>query len=78
MSGEESPPKDEVGMLYQLVCLPLSTGTFTYENLGNGATGLSLALFTRHLGWRPEEVEVFCIDVRKAMLNRAIHGWWPM
>ncbi|RGP69176.1 methyltransferase domain-containing [Fusarium sporotrichioides] len=53
-------------------------GTWNYENLGNGASGLSLALFTRALGWTAEQVEVFLVDVRRDMKNRAIHGWWPI
>ncbi|KAJ4137974.1 hypothetical protein NW754_000378 [Fusarium falciforme] len=53
-------------------------GLWTYENLGQGVSGLSLALFTRALGWTPEEVEVFLVDVRKDMKNRAVHGWWPI
>lgn len=51
---------------------------WTYENLGNGASGLSMALFTRALGWRPEEVEVFLVDVRKQMKDRSIHAYWTM
>lgn len=54
------------------------SGLWNYENLGNGASGLSLALFTRALGWTPEEVEVFLVDVRKDMKNKNIHGWWPI
>lgn len=54
------------------------TGLWTYENLGQGVSGLSLALFTRGLVWTPEEVEVFLVDVRKDMKNRAVHGWWPI
>ncbi|CEI61385.1 hypothetical protein FVEN_g5902 [Fusarium venenatum] len=53
-------------------------GLWNYENLGNGASGLSLALFTRALGWTAEQVEVFLVDVRRDMKNRAIHGWWPI
>ncbi|KJZ77674.1 hypothetical protein HIM_02851 [Hirsutella minnesotensis 3608] len=53
-------------------------GMWTYENLGNGASGLSMALFTRALGWKPEEVEVFLVDVRKEMRNRSIHAYWPI
>lgn len=51
---------------------------WAYENLGNGASGLSMALFTRALGWRSEEVEVFLVDVRKQMKDRSIHAYWPM
>ncbi|CAF3457233.1 unnamed protein product [Fusarium graminearum] len=53
-------------------------GLWNYENLGNGASGLSLALFTRALGWTAEQVEIFLVDVRRDMKNRAIHGWWPI
>ena len=58
--------------------LMYTSGLWNYENLGNGASGLSLALFTRALGWTPEEVEVFLVDVRKDMKNKNIHGWWPI
>jgi hypothetical protein len=50
----------------------------TYEDLGNGASGLSMALFTRALGWSQAEVEMFLVDVRRQMRDPAIHGWWPM
>jgi hypothetical protein len=51
---------------------------WTYEDLGLGASGLSMALFTRALGWSPEQVELFLVDVRKGMRDRSIHGYWPM
>ncbi|GJD00570.1 methyltransferase domain-containing protein [Colletotrichum higginsianum] len=53
-------------------------GMWTYENLGVGLSGLSLALFTRALGWSKEQLEVFLVDVRKDMKDRSIHGWWPI
>ncbi|UQC76470.1 methyltransferase domain-containing protein [Colletotrichum lupini] len=53
-------------------------GVWTYENLGNGLSGLSLALFTRALGWSAEQLEVFLVDARKDMRDRSIHGWWPV
>ncbi|KAK2012806.1 methyltransferase domain-containing protein [Colletotrichum eremochloae] len=53
-------------------------GMWTYENLGNGLSGLSLALFTRALGWSKEQLEVFLIDARKDFKDRSIHGWWPI
>lgn len=37
-----------------------------------------MALFTRGLGWKVEEVEVFMVKVREDMKNRNIHAWWPM
>lgn len=53
-------------------------GLWTFENLGNGASGLSMALFTRALGWTAEEVEVFLVGVRQDMKNSSVHGWWPI
>ncbi|KAK1566408.1 methyltransferase domain-containing protein [Colletotrichum navitas] len=53
-------------------------GMWTYEDLGQGLSGLSLALFTRALGWSKEQLEVFLVDVRKDMKDRSIHGWWPV
>ncbi|KAJ6442297.1 methyltransferase domain-containing protein [Purpureocillium lavendulum] len=53
-------------------------GMWTLENLGNGLSGLSMALFTRALGWSAEELEVFLMDVRKQMKDRSIHGYWPI
>ncbi|KAF4475659.1 putative methyltransferase tdiE [Colletotrichum fructicola Nara gc5] len=53
-------------------------GMWTYENLGNGLSGLSLALFTRALGWSPAQLEVFLAEARKDMRDKSIHGWWPI
>lgn len=33
----------------------------------------SLALFTRVLGWTPEEVRVFLTGVRKEIVDRSLH-----
>lgn len=41
-------------------------------------SGMTTALYTRGLGWSPEEVEVFLADVRKDMKNPRIHSYWPM
>lgn len=40
--------------------------------------GISLAFFTRGLGWTVEELEVFLVKVRKDMKNSQIHAYWPM
>jgi hypothetical protein len=34
-----------------------------------------MAPFTRVLGWRPEEVEVFIAQVRNETVKRSIHAW---
>lgn len=37
--------------------------------------GFTIAPFTRVLGWKKEEVDVFLAQVRKEMVSRKIHGW---
>ena len=54
------------------------TGLWAHENISAGLQGLSLALFTRGLGWSTESLEVFLADVRKDMRNPRIHSYWPM
>ncbi|RSL54844.1 hypothetical protein CEP54_009691 [Fusarium duplospermum] len=51
-------------------------GAWGNVNLVGGAQGLSLALFTKVLGWSPEELEVFLIDVRKDLCDKKLHGYW--
>ncbi len=53
-------------------------GLWNYENLSSNLSGISAALFTRGLGWSPEELETFLVDVRKDMKNSRIHAYWPM
>ncbi|KAH7133504.1 S-adenosyl-L-methionine-dependent methyltransferase [Dactylonectria macrodidyma] len=51
-------------------------GAWGNVNLVGGAQGLSLALFTRVLGWNVDELEVFLADVRKDLCNKKLHGYW--
>ncbi|KAH7471693.1 hypothetical protein FOMA001_g13477 [Fusarium oxysporum f. sp. matthiolae] len=44
-------------------------GEWSNLNKVNLLNGLSMALFTRCLGWTPEEVNVFLVDVRKDLNN---------
>lgn len=53
-------------------------GIWTEQNICNGLYGLSVALFTRGLGWTAEETEVFLVNVRKDIRDRRIHAYWPM
>ncbi|CAF9932285.1 MAG: hypothetical protein ALECFALPRED_005257 [Alectoria fallacina] len=49
-------------------------GAFNLVQLREGLEGFSLALFTRILGWSPEEVQVLLSKVRKDMENRNMHA----
>ncbi|CAG8957255.1 hypothetical protein HYFRA_00010677 [Hymenoscyphus fraxineus] len=53
-------------------------GAWMHENFSTGLSGLSMAVFTRALGWSQEELEVFLISVRKDMRNTKIHGYYPI
>lgn len=48
-------------------------GAYQQVNLIEGMEAYSLALMTRVLGWRSEEVAIFLADVRKELLDRKIH-----
>jgi len=53
-------------------------GMWAEQNLLNGLYAFSAALFTRALGWSPEELELFLVDVRKNVRDRSIHSYWPI
>jgi len=53
-------------------------GRWTLENLLQALQGMTLALFTRHLNWSREAVEMYLIDVRKQILNPHSHVYWEM
>ncbi|KAF5024508.1 hypothetical protein F66182_3448 [Fusarium sp. NRRL 66182] len=53
-------------------------GEWSNLNTQDLLEGLSMALFTRCLGWTPEEVRVFLIDVRKDLNNPRIHAYWSI
>ncbi|KAF5614170.1 methyltransferase [Fusarium subglutinans] len=53
-------------------------GFWCNHNIAGELSGLSMVLFTKGLGWSPEEVEVFLAKVRAEMKDRRIHAWWPI
>jgi len=53
-------------------------GAWTHESTVSNLSGMSVALFTRALGWSSDELEVFLADVRKDMKNPKIHAYWPI
>jgi len=53
-------------------------GHWNLENISGGLEDLSMALFTRVLGWSKEEVEVFLLGVRKDLKDRSKHNYNPM
>lgn len=51
-------------------------GRWVTENFSWGCESMSLALFTRALGWSAEEVQVFMAAVRTDLRNRKLHAYW--
>lgn len=60
----DDPQLKEVGLLM----------AFMMEDI----SGVSMAAFTRGLGWEQAEVEVFLTQVRKEWKNKNVHGYWPL
>lgn len=50
-------------------------GAMCCQNLLEGVQSMSLALFTRVLGWSSEDVLSFLVDVKKDLMNRKIHSY---
>ncbi|KAF4840238.1 Secondary metabolism regulator LAE1 [Colletotrichum siamense] len=53
-------------------------GTLNYENTFDALEAMCVALFTRVLKWKRHEVNVFLINVRKDLKNRAYHAYFPI
>jgi hypothetical protein len=51
---------------------------WTYANVNGGLEGLSLAHFTRGLGWTQEETLAYCAKVRKGLSDKSVHSYWAM
>lgn len=58
--------------------LTRDAGAWSLENILQGLQGLSLSLFTQILGWTPERLELFLVEVRKDFRNTSMHGYWQM
>lgn len=62
-------PKDKIAK---------EVGLCNLESVGNGLEALTMAAFTRVLGWEREEVHAFLPQVRKDIRNPNIHAYCPM
>jgi hypothetical protein len=52
-------------------------GLYLRSVIYDGLQGVSLGPFTRGLKWTPQEVEVYLIDVRKALMDSSTHAYIP-
>ncbi|KAH8778921.1 S-adenosyl-L-methionine-dependent methyltransferase [Hyaloscypha finlandica] len=53
-------------------------GKFGLGAMLQGLQGISLATFTRFLGWQVEEMEVLLAQVRSEWRQRRVHSYWPI
>lgn len=53
-------------------------GSFVMTSIMEDISGMSLAVFTRLLGWERIELELFLAEVRKEWKGKSIHGYWPL
>ena len=53
-------------------------GQLSKAHLDLGLEGWTLRAFTTSLGWSPERVTLYCVEMRKDMENPKIHGIQPM
>ncbi|KAM7184880.1 S-adenosyl-L-methionine-dependent methyltransferase [Rhypophila sp. PSN 637] len=51
-------------------------GYLQMTNFLEGLHASTMTLFTKGLGWSPEAVEVFLVDMRKAIKDLGIHFYW--
>ena len=53
-------------------------GQWNQVNILDGLEGFCLALLTRGLGWKRQEVDVFVAKVSRDFRDRRIHAYFPM
>lgn len=53
-------------------------GRWNQVNIIDGLEAFCLALLTRGLGWRKEEVDILVAKTTSDLRNRRIHAYFPM
>ncbi|KAI4284497.1 MAG: hypothetical protein L6R38_001379 [Xanthoria sp. 2 TBL-2021] len=53
------------------------TGAFQLVAMLEGIEGLTMALWTRLLGWKKDDVEDELVNVKKEMQSQKVHSYWP-
>ncbi|KAN0092228.1 S-adenosyl-L-methionine-dependent methyltransferase [Hyaloscypha variabilis] len=52
-----------------------TAGMYCRAMVEDGLEGLSLGPMSRGLGWSPEEIQVYLVGVRKALMDRSVHAY---
>jgi hypothetical protein len=50
-------------------------GKFWRNSLLEGLQGFSLAYFSRAFGWTKDEIEVYLVNVRRAIADASVHSY---
>ncbi|KAL9603286.1 MAG: hypothetical protein Q9219_001309 [cf. Caloplaca sp. 3 TL-2023] len=53
-------------------------GAFQLVAMLEGIGGLTMALWTRFLGWKAEDVQCELVKVQDEFRNKSIHSYWPV
>lgn len=53
-------------------------GQFQLAAMLEGIDGLTLALWTRFLGWDENEIMVFLAQVKSEFRRAKVHSYWPL
>jgi hypothetical protein len=74
-----------VGVQEQVFKLPIGTwprdanmravGLYCRTMLVDALQGMAMATLTRGMGWTPQEVELFLVDVRRSLMDSSIHSY---
>ena len=51
-------------------------GLWVLANALDGLEGFTMAMFTRVVGWQPEEVQALLVDLRNDFKNKNIHNYY--
>ncbi|KAL8709150.1 MAG: hypothetical protein Q9220_006030 [cf. Caloplaca sp. 1 TL-2023] len=54
------------------------TGAFQLVAMLEGISGLTMALWTRFLGWKKEDVEDELVKVKREFRSKSVHSYWPL
>ncbi|KAH9438778.1 hypothetical protein MCOR02_002379 [Pyricularia oryzae] len=75
-AGERSGFKlDECGRVADMM---RAAGFVDVENFAEGCEAMSMALFTRFMGWTRDEVVEFSARVRSDLADTSIHAYFPI
>lgn len=53
-------------------------GSYAMLSCLDDLSGMSIAVFTRLLGWSNVETELFLAEVKKDWMRKGVHAYWPL